>query len=83
MDEKQTRFLASVPQKVDNAIHRINHYPADEHWQNQLGYPVDFDLNVDSAIHPSNNWGLESSEAGSKCCSGKYKKVNKICCQRL
>ena len=36
--------LASVVQKVDSAIHRINHYPADEHYQNQLSYPVDSDL---------------------------------------
>ena len=57
MEEKQTRFLASAPQKVDNAIHRINHYPAGEHWQNQLGYPVDCDLNVDSAIH-TGAWSL-------------------------
>ena len=31
-------------QKMDNAIHLINHYPADKHYQNQLSYPVDYDL---------------------------------------
>ena len=37
--------LASVVQKVDNAIHQINHYPADKKkkYQNQLSYPVDSD----------------------------------------
>ena len=28
---KSLSDLASVVQKVDNAIHRINHYPADKH----------------------------------------------------
>ena len=36
--------LASVVQKVDSAIHRINHYPADKHCQKQLSYPLDSDL---------------------------------------
>ena len=40
---------ASVVQKVDSTIQQINHYPADEHYQNQLSYPVD------SAIHLLNN----------------------------
>ena len=29
---------------VDSAIHRINHYPADEYYGNQLRYPLDRDL---------------------------------------
>ena len=33
--------LALAVQKVDNAIHLINHYPADKDKQNQLSYPVD------------------------------------------
>ena len=32
--------LAPVVQTMDSAIHRINHYPADKHKQNQLSYPV-------------------------------------------
>ena len=36
--------LASVVQKVDNAIQLINHYPADKHWQNQWSYSMDSDL---------------------------------------
>ena len=35
---------APVVQKMDNAIHRINHYPADKCWQNKLHYPLDSDL---------------------------------------
>ena len=36
--------LAPVVQRVDNAIHRINRYPADKCWQNKLRYPLDSDL---------------------------------------
>ena len=36
--------LAPVVQTMDSAVHRINYYPADEHSQNQLSYPVDSDL---------------------------------------
>ena len=36
--------LAPVVQRVDNAIHRINHYPADKCWENKLDYPLDSDL---------------------------------------
>ena len=31
-------------QRVDNAIQRINHYPADNWWQNLLRYPPESDL---------------------------------------
>ena len=33
-----------VVQKMDNAIHRINHYPTDKYYGNQLRYSVDGDL---------------------------------------
>ena len=36
--------LAPVVQTIDSAVHRINHYPVDKHYQNQLSYPVDSDL---------------------------------------
>ena len=36
--------LAPVVQTLDSAIHRINHYPADEYYGNQLRYPLDRDL---------------------------------------
>ena len=36
--------LGPVVRSVDNAIHRINRYPADKCWQNKLRYPLDSDL---------------------------------------
>ena len=33
--------LASVVQTLDSAIHRINHYPAEKYYRNQLHYPLD------------------------------------------
>ena len=36
--------LAPVVRRVDNAIHRINRYPADKFQQNILRYPQDSDL---------------------------------------
>ena len=44
--------LALVVQTLDNAIHRINHYPADKYWENRLHYPLD------SVIHLLDNWTL-------------------------
>ena len=32
---------APVVQTLDSTIHRINHYPADKYYGNQLHYPVD------------------------------------------
>ena len=37
---------APVVQKVDNAIHRINHYPLDIAIGFAITYPVDNDLSV-------------------------------------
>ena len=37
-------ILASVVQKLDSAIHQINHYPTDKYYGNQLHYPLDSDL---------------------------------------
>ena len=39
-----SRGLAPVVQKVDNAIHRINHYPLDIAIGFVITYPVDSDL---------------------------------------
>ena len=36
--------LAPVVQKLDSTIHRINHYPADKYYGNQLRYLPDSDL---------------------------------------
>ena len=35
---------AQVVQKLDSAIHQINHYPADKYYRKQLRYPLDSDL---------------------------------------
>ena len=40
----QSKFQAPVVQRVDNAIHWINHYPVDKCWQHKLHYPLDSDL---------------------------------------
>ena len=40
----QTNVAHAPVQKLDSAIHRINHYPADKCYGNQLRYPVDSDL---------------------------------------
>ena len=44
-------FQAPVVQKLDNAIHRINHYPVDSVVCFVNTYPLD------SVIQPLNNWG--------------------------
>ena len=52
---------ASVVQKVDIAIHRINRYQVDSEivcFSNT--YPLDSDLSMDSAIQRLNNPGLDS-----------------------
>ena len=33
-----------VVQKLDNSIHRINRYPEDKYYENQLRYPLDSNL---------------------------------------
>ena len=42
--EEMIRNLAPGFQKVDNAIHRINHYPLDIAIGFTITYPVDSDL---------------------------------------
>ena len=37
-------LLAPVVQRLDNAIHRINRYPANKCQQNKPRYPLDSDL---------------------------------------
>ena len=38
------KLQAPVVQTLDSAIHRINNYPADKYYGNQLRYPLDSDL---------------------------------------
>ena len=33
-------------QRVENAVHRVNHYPLDKCWQNKLRYPLDSGLSA-------------------------------------
>ena len=49
-------YQAPVFQKLDNAIHWINHFPVDKHKGNQLHYPVDRDLS--DTIHLFNKCSL-------------------------
>ena len=44
MRRMRNNNLAPVVQKLDSAINRINHYPMDKYWVNQLRYPMDRDL---------------------------------------
>ena len=44
--EKKLQHLASVVQRVDNAIHRINHYPVDSVVCFANTYPLDSDLSA-------------------------------------
>ena len=37
---------APVVQTLDSAIRRINHYPADKYYGNQLRYLLDIDLSA-------------------------------------
>ena len=64
LNVKEIKFLAPVVQRLDNAIHWINHYPVDSvvcfvntyiRWI--AIYPVD------SVIQPLNNRGLETSKS--------------------
>ena len=43
-NEKKQSVLASVVQKVDSAIHWINHYPVDKAIGLGTTYPLDRDL---------------------------------------
>ena len=42
--EPDSIHLALVVQTLDSAIYRINHYPADKYYGNELRYPLDSDL---------------------------------------
>ena len=38
--------LGPVVHRVDNAVQQIDHYPADNCWENVLRYPVVGDLSI-------------------------------------
>ena len=55
-------YLAPVVRKVDNAIHRMNHYPVGIAWfvlLTLIRWKAIYLL--DSIIQPLNNWGLVDS----------------------
>ena len=39
---KITNVLTPVVERLDSAIHWINHYLADKYWENRLHYPLDY-----------------------------------------
>ena len=53
---------APVVQTVDNAIHRINHYPLDI----AIGFAITY--SVDRAIHRLNNWGQNANTGLPELC---------------
>ena len=42
--KRETNVQAPVVQRLNNAIHQINHHPANKYWKNKLHYPLDSDL---------------------------------------
>ena len=51
------KHQAPVVQRMDNAMHRINHYPLDSLVCFANTYPLDSDLSGGSIIHLLNDWG--------------------------
>ena len=52
-------YLATIVQKVDSAIQRINRYPVDSATGFPNTYPLDSNYPMDSTIQRMNNPGLE------------------------
>ena len=52
---------APVVQKMDSAIHRINHYPVDKYGIRKTNCTIQWIeiYPTDSAIHLSSNWGQD------------------------
>ena len=48
--------LVSVIQRVDNAIHRMNHYPLENYFQNLLLVVQWMVYAMNGTMHPSNYW---------------------------
>ena len=44
LSQKCIIIQVPVVQKLDSAIHRINRYPEDKYYENQLRYPLDSNL---------------------------------------
>ena len=56
---------APVVQTSDSTIHRINHYPADKYYGNQLRYPLDSDLSGGQRYPTFEQPGPESNWVGN------------------
>ena len=56
-----TIYKAPVVQKLDSAIHRINHYPVDKYLGNQLRYPLDRDLLIGYRYPPFKKLGPDKT----------------------
>ena len=50
---------ATVVEKLDSAIHRINRYLEDKFYENQLRYPLDSDLSSEKRYLTFEQLGLE------------------------
>ena len=64
------KVQAPVAQKVDNAIHRMNHYPLDIAIGSLLLIQWIVIYPVDSAIHRLNNWGQFVLRQIQEACAG-------------
>ena len=58
-------ILAAAVRKVDNATHRISHYPLDSAIGFAITYPLDWIYSANSVIHRLNNWGVAFSHEGT------------------
>ena len=63
--EENGNVLVPVVQKSDSAIHRINRYPADKYYENQLRYPLDSNLSSGYRYPPFEQLGPDSSDSDS------------------
>ena len=55
----ECNIQAQVVQKLDSAIHWINHYPVNKYQGNQLHYPLDRDLSAGQRYPPFEQLGPE------------------------
>ena len=63
---KVSILLAPVVRKVDSAIHRMNHYPADSVRETNCAIQWIVIYLVDSVIHLVYNWGLMSNSVAAE-----------------
>jgi len=71
--------MALIVQKVDGAIHGINHCPANKHKQNQLSYLVDSSY----VQYLTNNWGHQVYNVPFSTLTNYYEPVSLSFCDLL